>query len=177
MTTIDIITFPSTEEFVADPLKTGEAAFRKIVQAAGCRGIYTGIQVEDTRTGYLIVAWETYEHCKIITEQTDYPPLTETLKPWFSDGIDVQHIDFGANVTAALEAPTTEFGVVKLKPGKRKEDLIPIIQAITTTLDNTQDVVKPAVWGLSREHLDTFILCVGWPSKQVINIVFRYDPS
>ncbi|KAF9013223.1 hypothetical protein BDQ17DRAFT_1343013 [Cyathus striatus] len=167
MPIIEIATFPSTTEFISDPIKTGAPAFSKIVQAEGFHGLYTGTQVEDEKTGYLVVIWETYEHHKIVTEQADYPQLIETLKACFSGSIDVQHVEFNADISAVFEAPVTEFAAATLKPGETKEDAILPVQKLTAALDNTEGTVKPAVWGASRERADTLIFCVGWPSKQV----------
>ncbi|GLB38384.1 hypothetical protein LshimejAT787_0502490 [Lyophyllum shimeji] len=59
MPTVEIIRFPGSDAFVADPGVVLKDALNLLLDTPGVISVHYGVQTEDGTTGYLIVVWET----------------------------------------------------------------------------------------------------------------------
>ncbi|KAG6899231.1 hypothetical protein C0993_012102 [Termitomyces sp. T159_Od127] len=164
MPTVEIVRFPGSDEFVADNLVFKDC-LSKLVKSEGCIGVYYGIQIEDNRSGYLFVIWETYDHHMKFTKHESYPAAIASLARAQAGPMDVQHVDFDEDAAIALGAPVTE--VVTLEP-KSAADKEARSLSVTKLKEKMilQESCHSFTTGESREKKGTNFVLVGWDSVQ-----------
>ncbi|KAJ3500153.1 hypothetical protein NMY22_g19356 [Coprinellus aureogranulatus] len=166
MPVVEIATFPASEAFIADPTLLNGPITNILAKADGFISAYVGLQVEDRKTAYLVVVWQSLEaHQKLIADPI-YPELGAQLKPALAGAINIQHVEFAGDATVAFNAPVTEVAIAKLKEGKAKEDFVAFIPTIVETSKAVPGIHGPGAYGEVIEEQRSFYLVLGWESVE-----------
>lgn len=176
MPVVEFASFVASEALLANrDLLAG--ALDDVSKVNGCLRAYAGLQVEDKKTVYLAIVWETYEAHKTLMDSPEYPALIEKLKPGLGGPLVMNHIPFNEDVTNALSAPTTEVITSKLKDGQAKDALLDeSASTFTKALNEAAGVHPPAAVGESKENPGTFIVLIGWDSVEAHLAAREQDP-
>ncbi|TFK49371.1 hypothetical protein OE88DRAFT_1736993 [Heliocybe sulcata] len=165
----ELVTFTSSEAYQKD--QSVLKGLIEILDATdGKLSTYHGPQVEDPSQGYLFVQWQTYEHHVALMNAPVYPKLIETLKPAVGGPFEMVHVKFNKDVTKALEKPITEVATFTLKPGKKMEQLVPLLDQLTSTSELS-------IWGPTLEKEDRVVLVFGWNSLEEHHEVVSKGPE
>ncbi|KII84623.1 hypothetical protein PLICRDRAFT_46004 [Plicaturopsis crispa FD-325 SS-3] len=163
MTVTEILTFPTSEAYRTDQSIVKPFA-EAIVGSPGLISIHHGLQIEDPAVGYLFVIWESLEAHQALRNSPAQGPLLATLKPLFAGPpISVIHAKFGADPTAALNAPVTELVVSTLKEGSSFEAISDILTKMAYTELPT---ILGGAYGPAVEIERTFMMVAGWESVE-----------
>ncbi|KAJ6585069.1 hypothetical protein B0H19DRAFT_409464 [Mycena capillaripes] len=160
MPTLQIATFPVSEAFVSKP-EIFKAPMDVIKTAEGHISSFYGLQVEDTKTGYFVSVWESYEHHQKLIGEPSYASIIEALKPAVSGKLQRNHINVAGDVDTALSSPAVEFVVFTVKPDASAEKLETLLGELAKGLDAAAGAHPPCVWGQGIEDKTKFLL-VGW---------------
>ncbi|KAF8895322.1 hypothetical protein BD779DRAFT_717299 [Infundibulicybe gibba] len=141
---------------------------------------YAGTQIEDGTTGYIVVVWENHASAK--TALGSMPTLVRPLASAAAGATattvaSAQRFAYVANPTNALDAPTTEFAVLTLRPGAQKEDLRRSLAALAAELDKVNAKHAPCAWGESADQSGEFLMTIGWDSVDVHMEAVRTGPA
>ncbi|KAJ3542492.1 hypothetical protein NMY22_g3503 [Coprinellus aureogranulatus] len=165
MPVVEVATFQASDALLANPdLALGALAILK--NAEGFLGAWTGYDVEDKKTAYLIVTWESVELHKKLHASPSYPELTEKLRPALGGPLNIIHVQFDKDHTVAFNAPVTELLTNKLKEGKTKEDLDSVVAELAKHYESTEGIHQPPVHGPVLEEPGTFVSAIGWDSLE-----------
>ncbi|KAK2465361.1 hypothetical protein APHAL10511_002715 [Amanita phalloides] len=165
MPVVEIHRFPASDAFIADQ----SIAKRLLDNLKGTKGQierYYGLQIEDGKTGFLVLVWESYEHFVDLKNGSSYLTLIEVFKALHIEGAQSQiHVHFDGDTTPAFKAPTTEFVFAGAKEGVAStiEERKKAFYTITTKL-RTVKGFHGAVAGEIRGESDTFGAVLGWDS-------------
>ncbi|EDR13795.1 uncharacterized protein LACBIDRAFT_292588 [Laccaria bicolor S238N-H82] len=176
MPVVEIASFVASEALLADhDLLKG--ALEHVSKVNGFISAYAGVQVEDKKTTYLAVVWETYEAHKALMDSPEYPALIEKLKPGLGGPLVMNHVPFNEDVTNALSAPTTEVITSKLKDPQAKDPRLDESAAFfTKALSEAVGAHPPVVYGESKENPGTLIVLIGWDSVEAHLAARAKDP-
>ncbi|KAF8177034.1 hypothetical protein BJ912DRAFT_986347 [Pholiota molesta] len=166
MPVYEIFVFPASDAFVADPAAALKPAREFMSKVDGCLSVHGGA-AEEEKTGYLVVAWETYEHHLALMKREGYPDIIG-LAPVFGEGDPkLYHVDFIESPETALAQNATEILIMTLKEGKTKEDLAAAIAVLGAKITAEEGCSKPLAWGETREEPGkTFFSFLGWESSK-----------
>ncbi|KAG6840522.1 hypothetical protein C0991_006195 [Blastosporella zonata] len=164
MPTVEIVRFPGSDAFVDNQLVFKEC-LSTLIKSEGCISSYYGIQVEDKRTGYLFVIWETYDHHMKLTKHESYPGLIDSLNLARSAPLDVQHVDFDEDAAVAFGSGATEVVTFTPHPDVNLKEAQELVKTLTEQL-LAQKACHSVVVGESREKKGTYFMLVGWDSVQ-----------
>ncbi|KJA21167.1 hypothetical protein HYPSUDRAFT_187695 [Hypholoma sublateritium FD-334 SS-4] len=160
----EIVSFPATDAFAADPIGVLKTAAEFFATVEGCLGVYAGL-AEEEKTGSILIIWETLEHHKALVKRPGYPEILG-VKPAINGESKIYHIDFNHSPKAAVTAPTTEVLVLTLKEGKTKEQLDTILAATDPKIIADDGVFGPSAWGATQESEGVVVLLLGWESSK-----------
>ncbi|KAF8158085.1 hypothetical protein B0H34DRAFT_440813 [Crassisporium funariophilum] len=176
MPVVELVNFLASEALLANNDLTAEPmkAFGKV---EGCLSVHFGPQVEDKKTAYMMVAWETLEHHIAFTKSAVYPELMKALGPAVGGPLDVKHVHYNEDTTNALQAAVTEITTVKLKEGKSFEgDLKPIIDVISEKAPLAKGGNPPVAFGEYVETPGVYSMLIGWDSLEAHGEVVKQEP-
>ncbi|KIJ61733.1 hypothetical protein HYDPIDRAFT_115547 [Hydnomerulius pinastri MD-312] len=157
--TTEIIIFDASEEFQSDP-SIATAAFNIVLKAAGVQApAYYGLQIENPKTGYIFLNWDSLEHHQAIINDPSYPELLAALKPSIGGELKMNHVQFSAP-TVAFEKPVTEVLVLTLKAPENRAT----VEEILTKISEVSE--KMLVFGKTVEEENKYILVGGWPTVE-----------
>ncbi|KAF8887178.1 hypothetical protein BD779DRAFT_533802 [Infundibulicybe gibba] len=175
---LEFLTFPASDAFIKNKGKSFQPIIDELKTREGCLKVYTGVQAEDKKTGYLLIVWGSYELHKKFIDDPNYGKIVQGLLPGYAGGLetsDMQHIVFPQDPANALSAPISEFAFFVLKEGVKKEALLESLGVLSAEADKVT-AHAPSVYGESREHPNTFVLTIGWDSVEVTQTsLSRYD--
>ncbi|KAJ7288249.1 hypothetical protein C8J57DRAFT_1279563 [Mycena rebaudengoi] len=161
MPTVQIATFLASDEFVANP-EIFRAPVDVIKTTDGHIGSYYGFQVEESKTGYFVTVWESYEHHQRLIADPSYGTLLQALKPASAGQFIKNHIEAKVDPTAALSSPAVEFVTFTLKDPGSAEKLVSLLEDLAKGLDIAVGEHPPCFWGQSKEDHQKYLLVVGW---------------
>ncbi|KAF8645152.1 hypothetical protein AX16_007980 [Volvariella volvacea WC 439] len=184
MPVLEICSYVASEAFIMDPL-VHRKALEMVTTAEGYHGLYTGLQSEDRKTGYLLVGevsikcvlvlcfmpltvWETYEHHKKFIERPDYGNAMAEFMKAVEPGtqLDVEHFTYdGPYLLPALISPVTE--IVFITPPADKLD-----EAVGYHINLLAELAKAKCChspqrGMSIENPNKMVGVVGWDSIEL----------
>ncbi|KIK07939.1 hypothetical protein K443DRAFT_604541 [Laccaria amethystina LaAM-08-1] len=174
MPVVEFASFVASEALLANH-DLLEGAVDDISKVDGFISAYAGLKVEDKKTAYLAVVWETYESHKTLMDSPEYPALIEKLKPALGGPLAMDHIPFNEDVTNALNAPVTQVITSKLKDGQAKDGLLDA-GTFTKALNEAVGAHPPVAFGESKENPGTFIVLIGWDSVEAHVAARGQDP-
>ncbi|KAF7796501.1 hypothetical protein EIP86_007679 [Pleurotus ostreatoroseus] len=166
MPAIEIVTFPSCEAYRKDPSISFPIFDIVEGHSKGWLGMYYGLQVEDGKTGYFTIVWETLEDHQNLINDPIYAKLIEHVKQCVEggglDGLEMIHVPFEpvAALATIYNGPFTSFAHVTPKPGKTVDD----INADLALLRDVKDVQGNLglASGKVIEKEDAFVFTSGW---------------
>ncbi|KAF9450573.1 hypothetical protein P691DRAFT_665106 [Macrolepiota fuliginosa MF-IS2] len=136
--------------------------------------IHIGFAIEDERTVYLSIGWETLQHNKVFARSPENANLRPSLRPFLSGPLAIQHIHPSADPTNAFSAPLTEFASFALKKGQSREELHVLLKKMCVIIDQASSPKHaPCALGESLEYPGTFHLIVGWDTVAVSNMFIK----
>ncbi|TEB39781.1 hypothetical protein FA13DRAFT_1723994 [Coprinellus micaceus] len=166
MPVVEIASIPASEAFLADLTLIDGPVANIVGKAEGFISAYVGLQIEDQKTAYLIVLWESLEaHQKLIGDPI-YPTLISQLAPAVAGALKLQHVEFTGDVAIAFGAPVTEVAVSKLREGKSKEDVDTFMPVMVEASKVPPVAHGPCAYGEVIEEPGTFYLVLGWDSPE-----------
>ncbi|RXW24426.1 hypothetical protein EST38_g1421 [Candolleomyces aberdarensis] len=129
-----------------------------IAKAPGFIKQWTGLRVEDGKTVYHVIEWETYEHHKNLPSLPNFHELIDLSKPCFVGAPTIFHVPFDVSADDAFDAPITEFCFAKPKNAEQKSEVVDLLNSLTKGLDKCYG---PTL-GTTREDSNTISLVMGW---------------
>ncbi|KAF8627398.1 hypothetical protein AX17_006213 [Amanita inopinata Kibby_2008] len=162
MPVVEVLRFPASEAFISNRASTAKPLLDIASAAEGNIHTFYGLQIEDNKTGFVVIVWETYEHHKKLIDSPSYRQVREALGPLVAGEPQMLHVSFNTDITAAFKAPTTEFAFLKAKAGSSKKDCEETIQQLLDLLAPSKGLYPPPAWGESREVSDLFVTTIGW---------------
>ncbi|KAG6840524.1 hypothetical protein C0991_006197, partial [Blastosporella zonata] len=162
--TVEIVRFPGSDAFLADPL-----AFKEGLSIAtnmeGNIGLHYGVQTEDTSTGHIFVTWESYEHYIESKKLDTFTAFTASLDLARSGPWDVDYVQFGEDVAVAFSSPVTEIATLRLYPDpNNREKLLDDLVTLREYM-SAHEECRAYVIGESKEKGTVFVL-LGWTSVE-----------
>ncbi|KAG6829894.1 hypothetical protein H0H92_003027 [Tricholoma furcatifolium] len=164
MPTVEIVRFPGSDAFVDNPLIMKDC-LSILVKSEGCISPYYGVQVEDDRTGYLFVIWETIDHHTKLMNAEVYPELKQSLGLACSGPLDMQHVDFDGDAAAVFASPAMELVTMVPHSGVDLKEFHDLITDLRTNLLAASSCHFVTL-GESTENKGTWFLLVGWDSVE-----------
>jgi len=161
----ELCAFAASDAYLSDP-SLPHAAFDLIANVDGHISSYQGIQIEDKTTGYMVLAWETLEHHKKLMKHESYQTLLKATAQLYTGDFQMEHVPFNKPIIEAMAAPVTEIISFTLKPGKLKDDLMPLLDKLFKVVDTLKGIHPPAVFGSSIEKEDRVVGLLGWDSVE-----------
>ncbi|KAK2465360.1 hypothetical protein APHAL10511_002714 [Amanita phalloides] len=165
MSVVEIHRFLASDAFIADQ----SIAKQLLDILKGIKGQirrYYGLQVEDNKTGFLVLVWESYEDFADIKNNPSYSAIIEVFKTLHMEGPQSQiHVLFNGDTTPVFNAPVTEFTFANAKEG-----VVSTIEERKKGFDAILTKLKPAqglhgvVSGEIRGDPDTLSAVLGWDS-------------
>ncbi|KAI0747599.1 hypothetical protein C8Q80DRAFT_1167585 [Daedaleopsis nitida] len=170
--TVEIVCAPATDAVRTDPhnRELVKTTFSILQQQEGLQRIYYGLQLEDQKTCYHFVVWETLEHHqKLMSNPETYPKLTGSVGPIFEGGaskIEMIHVKPTTEPFRAFEAPALELAVFTLLEGQPMSALEEIVGDLVKAVSTGEPEVIHASWGHVVEKADQLALFIGWTSVE-----------
>ncbi|KJA23213.1 hypothetical protein HYPSUDRAFT_40009 [Hypholoma sublateritium FD-334 SS-4] len=162
----EIIMFNASEAFATDPAGTLKPAAEFFSKTGGCLGVWGGI-AEEEKTGYIVIAWETFEHHQAIMDAPGYPGTTGLAPVFAGETKKVYHVELTESPDEALSMPTTEILSMSLKKNKTRADLAGALDILTARLTAEEGCSNTYAWGQTREDPNrTVYLFLGWESTK-----------
>ncbi|KIM43415.1 hypothetical protein M413DRAFT_444241 [Hebeloma cylindrosporum] len=165
MPIVEIVSFTASPAALAD-VSLGDASLKYTKNAEGALSVVRGFQVEDKTRGYTVITWESLDHHKKMTERDDYPAFVESLKPTLASPLQIQHVQFDGDATAAFTAPVTEITIAKPKEGKTRADIEAVIEEIKKNSHLVKGAHPPLAWGKVQQEPEAYVLAIGWDSVE-----------
>ncbi|PFH54109.1 hypothetical protein AMATHDRAFT_882 [Amanita thiersii Skay4041] len=164
MPVVEFLQFTASEKLISD--RTIANPLLDILKGTeGQISTFYGIQVEDEKTGYLVVVWETYEHHKKLTESPSYKDLLDAFKPLYTGEFTIRHIPCEVDPHTAFTAPTTEFALLRPN-GVGKEACQETIGELFQLMVTCPGIHLPMSWGVSREDSEAYYMIFGWDNVE-----------
>ncbi|TFK74836.1 hypothetical protein BDN72DRAFT_955493 [Pluteus cervinus] len=165
---LELLTFQASPAYLKDR-SIFNGIFKEVLSALGCKGLYFGQQLEDEKTGYLLIVWETYEHHKALIDSAGYGQIVAQLKTGIDETAPVPfeliHIPLDTDPTAALEAEVTEVAIFTPKADK-VETVIPELRNLEQELNKVKGSRPPSTLNEVREKPGNWGFIVGWDSVE-----------
>lgn len=171
---IEIARFESTQAYRDDP-SIIKSPLEMIIKAKNLRGLWTGLQVEDPREMYMIVAWDSVEdHYAFMADKENWKRCYEAYLPSASFDINARgsllHVPFNADPYVHINKPVTEFTLMELKSGQKAETIEAILRRESAERDEVlgQDEASRGrfTWGCPREIAEIYVIMTGWDSVE-----------
>ncbi|KAG1869422.1 hypothetical protein DFJ58DRAFT_742499 [Suillus subalutaceus] len=175
--TTEIIILDTSEEFRKD-VSIISPAFDAVSKADGFQApVYTGIQIENPTTGYIILNWESMAHHQALMDSPSYGSVLEALKPAFGGPFKMYHVIFNEH-PIALQQPVTQVLLLTLKDPSHRAEVFDILSKISVlskkmlvfgpTLENENQIVLVGGWASVEAHLER----VATEPKEVVERLF-----
>ncbi|KAK2465359.1 hypothetical protein APHAL10511_002713 [Amanita phalloides] len=165
MPVVQIHQFPASDAFIANQ----GIAKRPLDILKGMNGQierYYGLQVEDNKTGFIVLVGVSYEDFADLRNNPSYPTFIDTFQALHVEGPQSQiRVDFNGDTTSVFKAPVTEFTLAKAKEGVAStiEERKKAIRNIWTMLKSAKGL-HGIVPGEIRGDPDTISAVLGWDS-------------
>ncbi|EMD34952.1 hypothetical protein CERSUDRAFT_85710 [Gelatoporia subvermispora B] len=164
---IEVARIPSSEAYRKDP-SIINPALEILAKAKGVQGVFTGIQVEDKTTLYLVVVWESLDAHKAAIENADASSKFREIITQAGSGAPlIYRIPFKPNPIPQLHAPITEFAFFTLLEGKQPEDIRAILAPMVVGQVTIPDGTHGASFGQTVEREDVFCFLIGWDTVEI----------
>ncbi|KAF9483539.1 hypothetical protein BDN70DRAFT_958914 [Pholiota conissans] len=164
MPAYEIIIFPASDTFAADPVAALKPAGEVFSQTEGCVSVHGGLAQEE-KTGYVVITWDTTEHQHVVKNLDGNP---EIISPIFGDGEKrAYHVNFFESPHNAMSMNTTEVLIMTLREGKKEEDLAQAFSVLGPKLNAEEGCAGPLAWGPTHEEPErSFYTFIGWESAK-----------
>ncbi|KAF9565755.1 hypothetical protein CPC08DRAFT_704456 [Agrocybe pediades] len=162
MPVTELVRWYATDAFLSDLPSTFGPMVKYVSSAEGCLRIYTGVEVEDNTSFWMVVVWQSHEHHQAMMNRPDYPDMVARLKPFFRDGqLKMDHVEFNGDSDNAFGSPITLLSFMQVRTGRTVEELERRLQATCSRGSSTR-------WGQTHEDARMVIGITGCTdSKQV----------
>ncbi|KAJ2929745.1 hypothetical protein H1R20_g7332, partial [Candolleomyces eurysporus] len=171
MPIVEIATVPASQAYIDNP-DILKPTLDWIAKAPGFIKQWTGLRVEDGKTVYHIIEWETYEHHKNLPSLPNFQELIDLSKPCFASAPTIFHVPFEVPADDAFDAPVTEFCFAKPKNAEQKSEVGDLMVSLTKTFNGCHG---PA-FGITREDANHLCIVIGWDSvKAHVDAVTRHE--
>ncbi|TFK40846.1 hypothetical protein BDQ12DRAFT_680137 [Crucibulum laeve] len=164
MPSVELAVIPASDAFLADE-SVIFPAFDFVSKVEGHIKTYWGLQLEDKKTLYWAIVWESYEHHKAFMQSTEHHVLVSHLKVAIGGKPNIQNVVFSDDATNAFTAPTTELATFKKKDGS-VDELKTGLRYIGDIVDKLEKIYPPTVFGPTIEDPTTFLAAAGWDSLE-----------
>ncbi|KAF5339015.1 hypothetical protein D9611_008811 [Ephemerocybe angulata] len=158
---VEFASFPASDAFLVDP-SCIEPLCKALSKAKGFLSAFHGLQVEDKRTIYLVIEWESIDDHMKFASTPAFAKIQEDMKPCMTGPIEMVHVNFIGDHTKPLSCPTTELVMGRPRPGKTPEDFISTIQGIFNALVGEKGFHPHATYGEVVEKPGTYYATIGW---------------
>ncbi|KAJ2929764.1 hypothetical protein H1R20_g7331, partial [Candolleomyces eurysporus] len=159
MPIVEVATIPASQAYIDNP-DILKPTLDWIAKAPGFIKQWTGLRVEDGKTVYHIIEWETYEHHKNLPSLPNFQELIDLSKPCFAGAPTIFHVPFGVPADGAFDAPVTEFCFAKPKNAEQKSEVVDLLTSLATSLNGCYG----PTFGITREDANTLCIVIGWDS-------------
>ncbi|KAF4617323.1 hypothetical protein D9613_006133 [Agrocybe pediades] len=151
MPVTELVRWYATDAFLSDLPST----FGPMVK------IYTGVEVEDNTSFWMVVVWQSHEHHQAMMNRPDYPDMVARLKPFFRDGqLKMDHVEFNGDSDNAFGSPITLLSFMRVRTGHTVEELERRLQATCNRESSTR-------WGQTHEDARMVIGITGCTDSKV----------
>ncbi|KAF5339017.1 hypothetical protein D9611_008813 [Ephemerocybe angulata] len=164
MPVVEVAAYLASEALLADP-GLARRAEEILAKAEGYISSYNGLQIEDKKTNYLVVVWESLENHETLKTSALHADLVSSLKETLVAGpVTLDFTEFTGEFSNSFDAPVTELCVLNLKEGKTEEQLALQFGALneTFTTGNFIGAHPPATFGELVGKRGTFLFTSGW---------------
>ncbi|TFK40845.1 hypothetical protein BDQ12DRAFT_711448 [Crucibulum laeve] len=164
MPSVEFVVFPASDALLADE-SVIFPALDFISKVEGYIKTYWGLQLEDKKTLYWAIVWESYEHHKAFMQSSELHVLISHLKVALGGKPTIQNVVYSDDATNAFTAPTTELVTFKKKDGSTDE-LKAGLRYIADIVDKLEKTHPPTVFGPTIEDPSVFFAAAGWDSLE-----------
>ncbi|RXW24399.1 hypothetical protein EST38_g1419 [Candolleomyces aberdarensis] len=159
MPIVEIATIPASQAYIDNP-DILKPTLDWIAKAPGFIKQWTGLRVEDGKTVYHIIEWETIEHHKNLPSLPNFQELVDLSKPCFASPPTIFHVPFEVPADGAFDAPVTEFCFAKPKNAEQKSEVGDLMVSLTKGFKGCHG---PA-FGVTKEDANYLCIVIGWDS-------------
>ncbi|GJE88296.1 hypothetical protein PsYK624_043790 [Phanerochaete sordida] len=130
---------------------------------------WQGLDVQDAKHLWLVIAWETIEHHRaFMADKEKSPMMLQGLFQVATAVVFMNHVTFSRDLAPVLDAPLTEFAIWTLKEGADRagflEDLAALHEQLKREIPDTEMI--DGGWGAAVEDERKFFVGLGWHSLE-----------
>ncbi|KAI0770233.1 hypothetical protein C8Q74DRAFT_883950 [Fomes fomentarius] len=179
---IEIVFAPASDAQRNSPhdVEIGNTTFSILREQEGLVKIYHGLQHEDKRTCYHLIAWESLEHHeRMVSNAATYSTLRRSITSIFDTSageLQIFHVKPTTEPYKAFEAPVLEIATFTLNEGKSKPALESLVQELANAVLGGLGVVD-ASSGAIVEKPDAVALFIGWTTVEAHRELVQSDPK
>ncbi|KAF6757414.1 hypothetical protein DFP72DRAFT_1111553 [Ephemerocybe angulata] len=142
---VEFASFPASDAFLVDP-SCIEPLCKALSKAKDFLSAFHGLQVEDKRTIYLVIEWESIDDHMKFASTPEFAKIQEDMKPCMTGPIEMVHVNFIGDHTKPLSCPTTEL----------------VMGSIFNALVGEKGFHPHATYGEVVEKPGTYYATIGW---------------
>jgi len=175
MPVVEIATFTASPALLANH-DLAKGALDITAKSEGFTAAYSGLQVEDQKTAYLVIAWESLEAHKKAQASANYAEVQALLRPALASPLVMHHVDFTiGDYAIAFGAPVTHMIHSKLPPNADLEALTARNRTFGLTLAKAPGIRMPPCAGPTMEDPTVYWTAVGWESMEAYQALAAAD--
>ncbi|KAF6747881.1 hypothetical protein DFP72DRAFT_587873 [Ephemerocybe angulata] len=170
MPVIEITSFEASEALLVNP-SLFSMVLDIVSTAEGFISAYGGLQVEDKKTAYLSLTWESMECYKRAVANPRYPEMATKLSAAIvgnPDTLDYNFVEFRKDHTPSFDAPVTELCTMQLREGRKAEELEAVLEPMHNVIAAARfsGFHPPPTYGDFVGKSGLFLVTSGWDSAK-----------
>ncbi|KAK7048889.1 hypothetical protein R3P38DRAFT_1880757 [Favolaschia claudopus] len=171
MPIVQISSAPASDLLISSP-ETFQTVPASLKNAAGYKGGYYGLGLEDGKVAHWVAIWESDEFRQKFGADPASAEAIEQLKKGIAGPPTRIGFNSSTDPTAALTSPAVEIATFTAKGGE-SDKLLSLVGELAKGLEASAGIHKPIVYGPTVEDANKVVLLAGWDSAEAHQAVVK----